>query len=51
MKKIIIITAAAFFTLGIIYLILGNKDSIAYESGIFVVVASAIIATITIIKK
>lgn len=51
MKKTIILTAAAFFVLGIIYLILGNKDSIAYESGQFLMIASAIIATITIIKK
>ena len=51
MKKTIILTAAAFFTLGLVYLLIGSKDSAANDAGIFLMIASAIIATITIIKK
>ena len=51
MKKTIILTAAAFFTLGLVYLLVGSKDSIAHEAGQFLVIASAIIATITMIKQ
>lgn len=51
MKKTIILTAAAFFVLGAIYLLVGNKDSAANDAGQFLMIASAIIAMITIIKK
>lgn len=51
MKKTIILTAAAFFVLGLIYLLVGSKDSAANDAGQFLMIASAIIAIITIIKK
>lgn len=51
MKKTIIITSTAFFVLGLIYLLVGSKDSAANDAGQFLMIASAIIAMITIIKK
>lgn len=51
MKKTIILTAAAFFTLGLVYLLIGKDSSPAIDAGGFLMIASAIIATITIIKK